>query len=444
MNKSDSLGVLPISKLLLQQAVPASIGFLIMSINGIVDRIFVGRFAEDFGIGAITVVMPIVFLIASIGMAIGIGGASVISRALGAKNKEKAFLAFGNQTTLTLIISVVVVTICIFFQDVILNLFGGKGDILLPAQKYFGIILYGIPLLAWAMMSNNVMRAEDRPKMAMNILLIPAITNIILDPIFIWWFGWGIEGAAWATTISYMASGTFAAWYFLFGPSELKILPQNLPLRRSMVGEIFAIGGVTFARQGVISLLAIVLHNSVVEYGGEIQLDVYGIVSSMMMFVNFPVIGITQGFIPIAGYNYGAKKLDRVKEVIRISIRSGTIIAFGIFAVLMIFARPLIGVFTDDPYLIEQSVPTLRTIFLMTPLITIQLIGSAYFQAIGKPIPALLLALTKQGFFLIPLLLVLPTIFGLNGIWMSFPIADVLAAIVTYLYLLREVKRTLN
>ena len=417
MNQSDSLGLLPIPKLLLQQAVPASIGFLIMSINGIVDTIFVGRWIGGLGIGGITVVMPIVFLIASIGMAIGIGGASVISRSLGAKDRDKAFLAFGNQVTLTIIIASSVVAFGSFFQEPILNLFGGKGEILPYAQSYFKITLYGIPFLAWAMMSNNVMRAEDRPKMAMAVLLVPAITNILLDPIFIVWLDMGIEGAAWASTISYLASASFALWFFVFGPSELKILPENIPLQWSMVSEIFAIGGVTLARQGVISLLAIILNNSVIHYGGEIQMAVYGIVSRMMMFVNFPVIGITQGFIPIAGFNYGAKKLDRVREVIRIAIRSGTLIAFGIFAIIMIFAKPMVSIFTNDPDLIEQTAPTLRIIFLMTPLITVQLIGSAYFQAIGKPVSCSFAGINEAR------LLFNPTIINFAPaiwVWMAF------------------------
>lgn len=444
MNQADSLGRLPISKLLLQQAVPASIGFLIMSINGIVDTIFVGRWVGSNGIGAITVVMPIVFLIASIGMSIGIGGSSIISRAFGAQTPGKAFFAFGNQITLTIIIAATVVFTGSFYQNTILYVFGGQGDILPFAQQYFSISLIGIPFLAFSMMANNVMRAEDRPKMAMSILLISAIINIILDPIFIVYLDWGIQGAAWASSISYIASATFALWYFLLGPTGLRIGLHHLMLKWEIVSEIFSIGGVTLARQGVISLLAVILNNSLLYYGNELQVAVYGIANRMMMFINFPVIGITQGFIPIAGYNYGAKKLSRVKEVIRIAIRSGTLIAIGIFIFIMAFAKPLVRIFTTDPTLIEQSAYTLRIIFLMTPLITVQLIGSAYFQAIGKPMPALLLALTKQGFFLIPLLIILPPIFQLNGIWMAFPVADILAAGVTYLYLRREIKRTLD
>ena len=220
MTRSEKLGNAPIGKLLLEQAVPASIGILVMSIYMIVDTIFVGQFIGAVAIGAITVVLPIIFLISSTGMAIGIGGASMVSRALGEDNREKAKKIFGNQITLTFILAFSFLAIGYFYQEAILNLFGGKGAILPYAKTYFGIILIGVPFLAWAMMTNSVIRAEGAPKVAMFTMLIPAILNLILDPIFIVWLEWGIAGAAWATTISYIASGLFTFWFFFSGNSE--------------------------------------------------------------------------------------------------------------------------------------------------------------------------------------------------------------------------------
>ena len=443
MAHSDALGEKPIRRLLVEQAVPASIGFLIMSIYGIVDTIFVGHWVGALGIGAITVVMPITFLISSVGMAIGIGGASVISRALGAGNRPHALHTFGNQVSMTLIIAVSIVAIGAFYQEEILTLFGGKGDILPFAKTYFEILLLGIPFLAFAMMANNDIRAEGAPKVAMMILVVPAVSNIILDPIFIVALDMGIAGAAWATTLSYVASAAFAMWYFLSGRSELTLTPGRLILKREIVYEIFSIGFVTLARQGTISLLAIVLNNVLFEYGGEMGLSVYGIINRLMMFANFPVLGITQGFLPIAGYNYGAEKWERVREVIVKAISYGTGIAVLIFTSLYLFAKPLVSLFTTDPQLIELTPPALVSVFLATPLLSIQLIGSAYFQAIGKVLPALLLTLLKQGFFLIPLVLILPVYFGLDGIWFSFPIADVLTALVNFFFI-RKAHQTLG
>jgi len=398
MNTNNHFGTEKLGTLLRGQAIPASIGILVMSIYGIVDTIFVGRWVGTLGIGAVAVVMPITFLIASIGMAIGVGGASIISRAFGEENDEKAHQTFGNQVMLTVILSVSFVLLGFLFKNTVLNTFGGT-------------------FLAWGMMSNNVIRAEGYPKMAMLIILIPAVVNIILDPILIVGFDMGIKGAAWATTISYIASAAYATWFFVLGDSELKLNLRCFRPDIPIIKEIGAIGSVTFARQGVVSLLAIILNNSLFVQGGEMAVSTYGIISRVMMFANFPVLGIAQGFVPILGFNYGAKLFERVNKLVTLSIRTATLIAFGIFTGIMIFTPQLVGFFTTDATLIKQATIGLRFM------------------------PALLLTLTKQGFFLIPLLFILPNIFGLNGVWFAFPIADVGAAVITFWYLRRELKQ---
>lgn len=412
-----------------------------MSIYGIVDTIFVGLWVGSLGIAAITVVQPITFLIASIGMAIGIGGASIISRAFGENNDEKAFLTFGNQVGLTLLLGAIFVAIGFLFIDQILALFGGRGNVLEPSKTYFKIVLLGVPFLGWAMMSNNVIRAEGFPRIAMLTIMIPALVNIILDPIFIIWMDMGLAGAAWATTISYIASAIFATWFFLRGGSQLKINRKYLKADLPIIREIGALGSVTFARQGTISLLSIVLNNSLFIYGGEIGLSIYGIISRLLMFANFPVLGITQGFVPIVGYNFGANLMDRVKKLIRLSMISATLISLGIFSVMMIFTPHIVAVFTNDSELIQRTTPALRAVFLATPLLAVNLLGSAYFQAIGMARPAFILSLSKQGFLLIPLIFLLPLKFGIYGIWYSFPIADVGAAIITAVYFFYHFKK---
>lgn len=412
-----------------------------MSIYGIVDTIFVGLWVGSLGIAAITVVQPITFLIASIGMAIGIGGASIISRAFGENNDEKAFLTFGNQVGLTLLLGAIFVAIGFLFIDQILALFGGRGNVLEPSKTYFKIVLLGVPFLGWAMMSNNVIRAEGFPRIAMLTIMIPALVNIILDPIFIIWLDMGLAGAAWATTISYIASAIFATWFFLRGDSQLKINRKYLKADLPIIREIGALGSVTFARQGTISLLSIVLNNSLFVYGGEIGLSIYGIISRLLMFANFPVLGITQGFVPIVGYNFGANLMDRVKKLIRLSMISATLISLGIFSVIMIFTPHIVAVFTNDSELIQRTTPALRAVFLATPLLAVNLLGSAYFQAIGMARPAFILSLSKQGFLLIPLIFLLPLKFGIYGIWYSFPIADLGAAIITAVYFFYHFKK---
>ncbi|GLR17049.1 MATE family efflux transporter [Portibacter lacus] len=440
-NKSTSFGTEPIINLLRQQAIPASIGILIMSIYGIVDTIFVGRWVGSNGIAGVTVVFPITFLISSFGMAVGIGGSSVLSRALGNDENKKALTTFGNQVLLTLVLAITFMVVGFVFEEEILNAFGGKGEVLQPAKEYFHIVLFGVPFLSWAMMANNVIRAEGFPKVAMVTMIVPAVMNLILDPLFIGYYEWGMAGAAWATVIGYIASAIFTLWFFLFGKSELNLSIRSLAPNWGIIKEISAIGSVTLARQGTISVLAIILNNALFNTGGALALSAYGILNRMMMFANFPVIGITQGFMPIAGYNYGAKFWGRLKETVNISIKTASIIAVIIFTCIMIFAPSIVKIFTTDQELIEIAIPALRIAFLATPLIALGLIGSAYFQAIGKALPALLLTLTKQGFFLIPLILILPPIFGVNGIWYSFPIADIGAASITYFYLRKQMRK---
>jgi len=288
---------------------------------------------------------------------------------------------------------------------------------------------------AYDMMSNNLNLEEGKPNVAMAVMIIPAIMNIVLDAIFIYGLDWGMAGAGWATMISYMASGGYALYYMLSGKSEIKIKRQYLKLDFGICKEISSIGSVTLARQGMVSILAIVLNNSLIAYGGEESLSIWGIINRMMMFANFPVFGVTQGFLPIAGYNYGAKKWARVKEVIQKSILYGSLLAMVVFVFLMVFTPQIISIFISEPEIIQKTTPAMRLVFLATPTLTIQLIGAAYYQAIGKAIPAMLLTLTKQGIFLVPLILILPMYYGLLGIWVAFPIADALAAMVNLFFL---------
>ncbi len=441
---AGELGTEKISRLLISQAVPASIGILVMSLNMIVDTIFVGQWIGVLAIAAITVVLPIAFMISSIGMGIGIGGSSIISRALGNENSEKALLTFGNQISLTTILALLFVVLGNIYSTEILTLFGAKGAILDPAQAYFDVIIFGVPFLTFAMMGNPVIRAVGKPKFAMYAMLIPAVVNIALDILFIKYMHLGMYGAGLATAIAYASCGLFILYFFISNKSELKIIPKNFGLDFSIVNEIVRLGGVSIARQGTISVLMIVLNYSLYTYGGEISISIFGIINRVMMFALFPIMGITQGFLPIAGYNYGAKKYDRVKETIQKAIVYGCVVAGFIYIMIVLFAKEIISVFSTDATLLAETPRAMLLVFLASPIIAIQLIGSAYFQAAGKALPALFLTLLKQGVFLIPLAYILPMYFGVDGVWYSFAIGDVLATIITYLVVRREIKKNLQ
>ena len=453
---SEELGTRPISKLLISQSVPASIGILVMSLNILVDSIFVGNWIGSIAIAAINVVLPVSFFIGALGMAIGIGGSSIISRALGADNKPKAIKTFGNQITLTLLVTISMAILGLYFTDALIPAFGGKGSIFDPAKTYYTIVLYGIPFLALCMMGNTVIRAEGKPKFAMIAMIIPSVGNLVMDYIFIYVFDWGMAGAAWATTIGYVLCFSYVLYFFLSKHSELKLTWSCLGLNFPIVKEISSLGVVTLSRQATTSIVYLLMNNILFNLGGEALVAVYAIIGRMLMFALFPVFGVTQGFLPIAGFNYGAAKFSRVRETINTAITYAAILASVVFIGLFIFPAEIAGLFLStkeglpeadilvNAYVLEHTPAAMRWVFAATPIIALQLIGAAYFQAIGKAVPALLLTLSRQGFFFIPLILILPNLFGELGVWISFPIADVLATIVTGWYLKKEIRKTLT
>ena len=436
---SNSFSSESIGKLLIKQALPASIGILVMSLNILIDTIFVGHWIGSQAIAAINVVLPVSFFIAALGMAIGIGGSSIISRALGANDKSKALLTFGNQVNMTIILTLILVFFGLNFIDNIIPVFGGRGTIFEPAKIYYRIVLYGVPFLALSMMGNTVIRAEGKPKFAMYAMMIPSVTNLLFDYIFINIMDLGMMGAAWATTGSYILCFIFIFWFFISDNSEMKVLIHHFKLKKSIVYQISSLGSVTLSRQAVVSITYLLMNNILFDFGGETSITSYAIVSRMLMFALFPIFGITQGFIPIAGYNYVAKNYYRVKQIIRISIIYAMIIAFFVFVLLIGFPELITRIFTTDPLVIEKTPTAMRWVFAATPIIAIQLIGAAYFQAIGKATPALLLTLSRQGFFFIPLIFILPLWYGELGVWIAFPVSDVLSTSLTAYVLYREV-----
>ncbi len=453
---SGQLGTDPIGKLLVRQAVPASIGILVMSLNILVDTIFVGNWIGSIAIAAINVVLPVSFFIAALGMAIGIGGSSIISRALGADHRQRALKTFGNQLTLTVLLTVGMASLGLFYVDDLIPLFGGKGAIFEPAKIYYTIVLYGVPFLALCMMGNTVIRAEGKPRFAMIAMIIPSVGNLLLDYIFIYVFEWGMHGAAWASTGSYLLCFVYIFWYFISPNSELKITIKDFYLDRVILREIGALGFVTLARQAVTSITYLLMNNILFNLGGEPLIAVYAIIGRMLMFAFFPVFGVTQGFLPIAGFNYGAQKYARVKESIYTAIKYAAFVATLVFIGLMIFPEAITSLFlsnrSDLPdmelemnrFVLQHTPSAMRWVFAATPVIALQLIGAAYFQAVGKAIPALLLTLTRQGFFFIPLILILPLYLGELGVWVSFPVADILATVVTGYYLRKEIRKSLS
>ncbi|MBH45751.1 MAG: MATE family efflux transporter [Flavobacteriaceae bacterium] len=443
-NGSATFGTQPIPQLLIKQAVPAAIGILVMSLNVLIDTIFVGQWIGANAIAAINVVLPVSFFIAALGMAIGLGGGSIISRALGEDNYAKATKTFGNQIVLNFSLTVSFALVGLLFMDIVIPTFGGKGGLFEPAKIYYTIVLYGVPILGFCMMGNNVIRAVGKPKYAMYAMMLPSISNLVLDYVLIYIFNFGMYGAAWATTLSYGVCGIYILYFFTSRNAELKPLLSDFKIDWSITKEIGALGSVTLARQAVVSISVLLVNNLLYRLDGESAVAVYAIISRLLMFSLFPILGITQGFIPITGYNYGAKNKKRVEQVIKTAVLYSSGLATLVFIMIYAFSNSIGTIFTSEPLVLQKTPAAMRWVFAATPIVGIQLIGAAYYQAIGKARPALLLTLTRQGFFFIPLLYILPRFLGTDGVWIAFPIAELLAAIVTGGFLIYELKKYLS
>lgn len=440
MNESQEMAKKPIPKLLLKFSLPAIIGLVVNALYNIVDSIFVGRGVGDLALAGVTVGLPVVTIYMACIMLIGMGATSLISLRLGEGKGDEAEKVIGNSLTLFLIIGITLSVLGVIFLEPILIFFGASPDVLPYAADYMKIVLLGSIFFAIGTGMNNFIRAEGNPKIAMNTMLIGAVTNIILDYIFIFVFNWGIKGAAVATIISYAISSAWVLYYFLSGNGTLKIRSENLKPNKLIVKRIVVVGFPTFVLQVTSSIQQLILNRSLALYGGDLALAVIGIIMSITTFLIMPAMGISQGAQPIIGFNYGAKKFERVKETLKLSIISSTSIVTIGFIVSKIWPSQLISLFNSNPELIELGTHAMGIFFKFIPLVGLQMISSSYFQAVGKPNQSTLLALSRQVIIFIPLLVILPRMWGLEGIWWSAPFSDLGAFVVTGLWLWAEVK----
>jgi MATE family, multidrug efflux pump len=439
-NKDEILGTMSIGKLLMKLSIPATIGMVVNALYNVVDAIYLGRGVGPLAIGGLTIVFPFQMIVMAIGMTIGVGAASVISRNLGSGDRDRAYHAAGSALTVSILIGLLMMIGGAVFLDQLLRLFGASETLLEYARSYLSVILIGIPLISFSMTSNNIVRAEGKATTAMISMLIGTGMNIILDPIFIFLFNMGIQGAAIATVISQGLSFLYLFVFFVSGKSSMKLRVKHLIPDIKLLKEIILIGLPAFVRQAGGSVLAVIMNNVLLVYGGDYAISSYGVINKLMMFTLMPLFGIVQGFQPIAGYNYGAKKFDRVQEVIKLSILITTIMSTFSFLLMMIFPDFFVGMFTTDEKLISISVSAIRRVIIFIPLLGLQIIGAAFFQSVGKALPSLILGMTRQIIFLIPLVIILPNFLGLNGVWFSFPGADIGAVIVTLFWLMKELK----
>jgi len=429
-----------IGALLWRLSIPATVGMLVMATYGLVDAIFVGRGVGPLGIGGIAIVFPIQLAVMAIGHMIGMGGASIISRALGAGNQERAERTLGNVAALAIGISAVIMFLAFPLADRLLQLFGASEGLLPYAHEYFMVILWGTPFRAFTMANNNIIRSEGRARVAMTTMLVSAGVNIVLDPIFIFGLGMGVKGAALATVIAMGCASTFVAVYFLGGFSGLTLRLRAFALKADIVRETFAIGAASFVRMVSGSVVVVILNRSLGQHGGDIAVAAYGAIHRLVHFAFMPMLGFGQALQPVAGFNYGAKRYARAKEAFRFATVRSTIIGLTAYVLLMAFAEPMMRVFGDNPELIRVGVPMLRIVIAVFPLVAFQVTGASLLQAHGRAMSAFILSLSRQIIILIPLILVLARFHGVTGISAAFPIADLAAAAIAAVLIVAEIR----
>ena len=428
---SSQLGTAPIRALLIKMSAPAMMGLMVQSLYNLTDTYFVGQGVGSLGIAGIVISFPIQILVMALAQMYGIGCSSIVSRRLGAGNREEAKHALGNLFTLVIIFSAIIGVFGSLFLPSLLKLFGVTEGILPYASDYSRTILFGTPFFMFAMATTAVVRAEGNARVAMWTMIISASLNIVLDPLFIYGFNLGIQGAALATVVAQATTVLYLIYYFAKGRSSLRTQPHHFRLSRSIVTEAAAVGSGSGLRAAASVFTMILLNRSLAPYGGDIAIATFGVINRIIMFLFLPMFGIIQGMMPIVGYNYGAGNPERVKQVVRLSNIVTTAMSVGASILMLSIPSLLLRAFFPDPEVISMGTPAIRIIILAFPTVGFQVVASGMYQALGKAVPALILALLRQVILLTPLILLLPHFFGLTGIWIAFPIADAAAALIT-------------
>lgn len=435
------LGTEKIGKLLLQYSIPAIIGMTITSLYNIIDSIFIGHGVGAMAISGLAITFPLMNLVVAFCVLISAGGATISSIRLGQKDIDGATEVLGNTLMLCLINSVVFGGIAFIFLDPILRFFGASSTTLPYARDFMQVILLGTPVTYTMIGLNNVMRATGYPKKAMLTSMVTVLANVVIAPIFIFHFHWGIRGAALATVVSQFIGMVWVVQHFRSKDSFVHFNHDFWRLKRRIVASIFSIGMSPFAMNVTACVIVIIINNGLLKYGGDMAIGAYGIMNRLLMLYVMIVMGLTMGMQPIIGYNYGAQKYDRVKHTLRLGIIVGVLITSSGFIICELFPHAVSAVFTDSEELISMASTGLRICILMFPFVGAQIVISNFFQSIGKAKVSIFLSLSRQLVYLLPGLLLFPKWYGLNGIWISMPVADGLAFITAIIILMIYIKK---
>ncbi len=429
-----------IGRLLLRLSLPAFMGMFVMTLYNVIDTIFIGHYVGPLGIAGLSIVFPIQMVTMGIGQMTGMGGASLVSRLIGARDTARAGHALGNAIAFTIIISVVLMIAGLWNPDLWLRLMGSSDTVLPYARDYMTIILTGVVFRTFAMSQNFLIRAEGNARVPMIGMMVGAGLNIALDALFIIPLGMGVKGAALATVIAQLVSSLYFLRYYVSGKSSLSVHLQSLAVKWDILRPILAIGISSFARTAAQSLAVVFVNRTLGVFGGDLAISSFGLIQRIMMFAIMPGIVIGQGMQPILGFNFGAKRYDRALRVIRTAIVAATI--YSIIAFIALYFAPglFVRIFTSDTELIASATHAARHIFFAAYLIGFVIIGSIVFQAIGKAAQAFITAVARPALFLLPLVFILPNYWQLDGAWLAFPITDALTSILVLVLLIPQIR----
>jgi putative MATE family efflux protein len=439
--RSEFLGKESIRKLLFKLSTPAIIGMMVQALYNIVDTLFIGWAygAESVqAIGGLSIAFPVQMIIMAFGIVLGTGGSSIISRALGARETERAERVLGNVFSLSLILSVFIAIPCLLYLDPILRAFGSTPGILPYARDYLEIIIAGGVVFVFGISVQNIVRAEGNARLAMNTMLIGAGLNILLDPLFIFGFGMGVQGAAIATVLSQAVGSAWLLQYCLRGKGAVRFRSETLKPSPGIIKEIGAIGLGAFVMESSSSFMMIFVYNALASYGGDVAIAVFGITMKINAFIFLPLLGMSFGLQPIVGYNYGAKQFGRIVEAVKLSLAATTVFGLLGLIVISLFPEQLLRLFSADPEYLAVGKNAMVIMVLGLPLIGCNVVTVTLFQALGKARPSFLLSLSRQLIFLIPLVVILPRLYGLAGVWAAFPVSDLLSFLLSGLLLFWE------
>lgn len=440
MDATQTLGRLPVGQLLWRFSLPAIVGMLVNALYNVVDSIFVGQGVGEIGLTAVTIAFPVMLVMLAFGMLVGIGASTMVSIRLGERDQAAAEQILGNALTLIVSLSLLLSAIGLIWLDPLLVALGAEPDVLPYARTFTGIILAGNVFMHVGFGINNIIRAEGNPRLAMATMLIAAVLNTILNPLLLFGLKLGIAGSALATVISQLVTAVWVISHFFSKASVLKFRLRNLRPDRRIINDIIAIGMSPFFMQLAASIVTVIYNFSLLRYGGDLAVAAMGIVNRVTMLMLMPIFGISQGAQPIIGFNYGARQHDRVLETVKKAIYAASGLSLIGFLLVQTFPYQIVSLFNGNPQLVALSGQGLRLMLSLLPVIGFQAIAAQYFQAVGKAKYALLFTLSRQVFMLIPMILLLPQLFGLTGIWLAGPASDLASAVLTGVFLWRELR----